>query len=329
MQSILKVRKNRRNNKKVLVLGGAGFIGSNISSYYLKKDWHVTIIDGLLETTGGRIENINKILPQVYFINSKIEDVHGLRNIIESNNLIIDCMAWTSHRSAIVDPLYDIELNVKSHVCFLKAMPDGYHYPIIYLGSRGQYGNPKTKKIVEETPMVPEDVQGIHKLAAEHYFRVFSRLKGFNVASVRFSNCFGVNQPFLGDDIGLIGSFIRDIINNRVVEVYGDNRKRSILYVDDLCKYIYQLGLIDFKGFNAYNLSGRQMSIEDIVRNLIEIIGKGDLVKKKIPDELKAIDIGNAFFNDQKIRHLVGKIPLTESQISLGETVNYFKKNMQ
>ncbi len=313
--------------KKVLIFGGAGFIGSNLARFYVDHKWDVTIVDGLLDKTGGRFENLTNILDSIKFIDKRIENIKNLSELIDNNDLVIDCMAWTSHRAALMDPFYDLELNVKSHIHLLNAVKEGFVKPIIYLGSRGQYGNPAVFEITEDTPMIPEDVQGINKLAAENYFRVYSRLKKLNIVSIRFPNCYGMNQPTSGDDIGLIGSFIRDILDDKEIVIYGNNRKRFILYVKDLCEYVYALGNNPYMGFNPYNISGVELTIEELVQTIVSIIGKGNYIKKDIPHEIKAIDIGTALFNDEKIQKKFS-IQNTNIIASLKETVMYFQRSL-
>ena len=84
-----------------------------------------------------------------------------------------------------------------------------------------------TATITESTAMVPEDVQGIHKAAADHHFRVFAKLKRLNVLSLRFANCYGPNQPRAGEDIGLIGGFIRDALAGKTIVVDCDEPSSS------------------------------------------------------------------------------------------------------
>ena len=214
---------------KVLILGGAGFIGSNIVKHLLKFNKDLTIIDGLLPFTGGSEKNISDYLDNISFIHANIEEVKNIGDLTAKAELIIDCMAWTSHLKAIEDPLFDLKLNAASHLFLIKHLKENQN--IIYLGSSAQYGNPSQHEITEETEMRPEDPQGIHKLTAESYFRIYSKIKKFNVISLRIPNCFGVNQPFIGDDIGLVGGFIRDVFNEKKIEIYGHKRKKNLLYV--------------------------------------------------------------------------------------------------
>ena len=311
---------------KILILGGAGFIGSNLAEKFVNNDYDVTIIDGLLKKTGGRLQNVSNFLNKITFIEKRIEEVHDLSEIISKQDIIIDSMSWTSHLSALKDPFYDLELNVKSHLYFLEEVKKNKIKPgkIIYLGSRGQYGNPNVDVINETTPMIPEDIQGVHKLAAENYYRVYSKLCKLNVVSLRITGCFGQNQPYQREDIGLMGNLIRDAINGKIIEIYGEGRKRNMLYVYDLADVILKVSKKDFSGFNAFNISGCSKLIKDLAEKIVSIVGKGSVLVRKIPAEIEAIDIGNAEISDIKIRDFIKEIKTTKMEISLLNTINYF-----
>lgn len=311
--------------KNILVVGGAGFIGSNIVRQCLFYGASITVIDGLLKNTGGQKSNLKDILSQIEFIGSKVEDVHNLNEIVIHNEVIIDCMGWGTHRLGIKEPRYDLKLNCESHLVLIDNLPQRPDQKVIYLGSRGQYGNPKGAEITETMNMVPVDVQGIHKLAAESYYRIYAQLKGFNVISLRIPNCFGENQPTEGEDIGLIGNFVKEILADNLVGVFGENRKRELVYVKDVAEVICQLCLKEFSGFTAYNLGGHSILIEDLVKLLIKILGKGKYEVKPLPHEIGSIDIGSIKLNDDHLREFIGAIPQTNLNEALTTTIDYFK----
>lgn len=315
-------------DRTILIFGGAGFIGSNIGERFLHEEWRVVVVDGLLKRTGGRKQNIEHLFPQLVFIESTIEDLDDLEELIQRSDIIIDCMAWTAHRWALEDPKYDLELNCRSHLTLLEGLK---HFPqkkVIYLGSRGQYGNPELERIREEIPMIPEDVQGIHKLAAESYFRVYSKLYDFYTISLRIPGCFGRNQPLHGDDLGLLGNFIRDALKNETIEVYGKHRRRSFIYVQDLVEIIYRLANVPFTDFSAYNVAGENVFIHDIARIVVEIVGSGTYVLKEIPHDIQIVDIGSAGLNEEKLHNVIGNYLKTNFIESLTTTIQYFRENI-
>jgi nucleoside-diphosphate-sugar epimerase len=310
---------------RVLVLGGAGFVGSNLARLFQTRGHDVTILDGFLPRTGASRSHVSGLPDGVAIIESPIENVTNLAAIVEDHGLIIDCMAWTQHRMALRDPVFDCACNLESHLHLLTQIPAACPAKFIYLGSRGQYGSPHTATIRECTPMVPEDVQGIHKAAADHHFRVFAKLKRLNVLSLRFANCYGPNQLRAGEDIGLIGGFIRDALGGNRIVVYGSDRRRSVLYVGDLCQIVERIAHTAFTGFSAFNLAGHDISIRELAERVVEIAGRGSVRCEETPDEIKVIDIGQAVFSDATLGELIGEIPRTDLRVALELTIDYFK----
>jgi len=316
---------NQLIHPTVLIAGGAGFIGSRLAKRFHAASYAVTVIDGLLEMTGGRKENLQPIITDIDFIQSNIKEVDNLATLVAKNQVVIDCMSWTSHRLALREPIYDLKLNAESHLHLIHHLQGHPGQKVIYLGSRGQYGNPNTIKITEDTPMIPEDIQGIHKLAAESYYRVYANLHRFNAVSLRITNCFGECQPILVEDIGLIGGFIRDILAGKVIKVFGHGRKRNIIYVEDVADMVFQICQQNLVGFEVYNVGGYEVEIEELVKLIISLIGRGDYTLKELAGEIKIIDSGSARFDSSKLQILLGKINSTDLNTALRNTIEYFK----
>ncbi len=311
----------------VLVAGGAGFIGSHIAEQFALAGHTVTVLDGLVDRTGGRREHIAELPSSVRFVEMHVDRDSSLRGLLEGCDVVVDSMGWTCHRMALADPFYDISLNIEAHVALLAALPKNPALFFLYLGSRGHYGNPDVTQIDEETPLVPEDVQGIDKVAAESYVRLFSKLKGFSATSLRFANCFGPRQPVKGEDIGLVGLFLRDLLQGRKIEIYGTGRNRPLVYARDLAEIVVALtGKHPKGGFHAYNYAGRQIALEVFAEALIKATGTGSYSVCDFPDEIRANDTGNAEFSEAKLRLLLGDLPQTHLDVAIAETVNHFRK---
>jgi UDP-glucose 4-epimerase len=310
---------------KVLILGGAGFLGSRIAKECVARGYKTIIVDGLLERTGGRRSNLKGINSEIEFIPQRIEQVNNLPDLIADSDFTVCAMAWTSHVGAMKDPLYDVELNLLSHVRLLAQATS--NAKLIYLGSRVQFGDIQGP-ISELAPMIPTDVQGVNKTAAESYYRIFSRAKGLVAVSVRLPACFGLNQPVTGDDLGLMGNMIRDLICNKRLIVYGKGRMRSFLYADDCAKIICDLGTSHFSGFSGYNISGTHISIAELANKLIKLIGKGSCEIHEVPHEINAVDSGNAQMDESLLRATLGIQQYTPFDDALSETIDYFKREL-
>ena len=301
------------SDKRALILGGAGFVGSNLAQKFLEGGWKVTVVDGLLARTGGNKENLTKITANINFIGLAIEQINNLETLVAENDLVIDSMGWTCHNLAWANSLYDLKLNLQSHLPLIDVLKKFPGKRVIFLGSK--------------SPPAPADVQGVHKVAAESYFRIYSGLYRFNVVVVRFGNCFGVNQLRKGDDLGLVGSFIGDLLKKKKIKVYGHSRSRQLIYVEDLTSVIWEIAQRNWSGFDSYNLAGQSILIEELAKKLIKILGFGSYEVEKIPPKIAIIDSGNLRIEENKLRGLIGVIPRTNLEIALVATVAYFKQN--
>lgn len=314
---------------RITILGGAGFLGSRIAAAGVAAGHSVTIVDGLLPGTGGRRENLSEIASQVVFHHVQVAEFAELPKVLAGSDAVIDSMGWTCHLLALKDPAYDAQLNLAAHLEWLKRFQPRPGQVVLYLASRGQYGCPVDSNITEETLMAPADIQGIHKLAAEHYFRYYSKALTVPVISLRISNCVGPNQPVSGPDIGLAGGFIRDLMSGKAVEVMGVGRRRPVVFADDIARVALRLIEAEVSGFTAFNAPAHDVEIEELVRALIQKIGCGSYVKQRLAGEVARIDGGNALFDSSKLAGVIGKIELTPLSAALDATVEYFRRRQE
>jgi nucleoside-diphosphate-sugar epimerase len=296
---------------RVLIAGGAGFIGSHIVDEFASHGDLVTVLDGLMPETGGLPGNLSHH-PEIRVMTSRVEACADLVDVLNTVDLTIDCMGWTRHLLALKNPIHDLELNVSSHLTLLNALSLSNCRNIIYLGSRGQYGNATTPIIDEDHPQIPVDVQGIHKAAAESHMRVFSKLHKLNVVSLRFSNTYGERQPMNGSDIGLFGSFLSTILNDQSIELFGRSRMRDFLHAPDLAKVVHRIASMGLTGFQPFNVAGTYLEIESVIQTMIAITGTGRYTMKDFPEEIRMIDVGNAALSDARIRSHIGDYHVTD-----------------
>jgi UDP-glucose 4-epimerase len=310
--------------RTALVLGGAGFIGSHVVEGLVAGGSQVTVIDGLIDGTGGQRDNLQAVASEVRLIATPVEEVGQLADLVRDSDVVVDAMAWTSHLAALDAPEKDLRLNAASHLALVRHLTAQKPSRVVVLGSRGQYGNPGVDRITEDTPMQPEDIQGIHKVAAEGYYRIYARRWGLNVVSLRFPNCFGERQRTVGEDIGLVGGFIRSVLEGAPLSVYG-NRRRAVVYAGDVARVVCRLADASFQGFLPLNMAGTEGSIEDLVRTLIQCAGRGSYRMLPLPAEVAQIDIGSAPVAEERLRDLIGEIPRTDLATALTATIRYFE----
>lgn len=315
--------------RHTLIFGGAGFLGSHLTRRFVAAGDRVTVVDGLLPGTGGSLDHLQDVRNTIHLRTEAIEGIDDLPALVGSAAVVIDAMAWTRHVAALSDPLHDMRLNLAAHLTLLQALRAQPSPLLVYLGSRSQYGRMSSGVIVEDTPMVPQDVQGVHKVAAETHFKNFSSLDSFNVVSLRLPNCFGECQPVSGDDIGLVGGFIRTLCQGSTVKIYGEGRRRSVLYARDVADVVAAVVDRPISGFVPLNVAGHDVDIGELAARLQSLVRSGTVSVEEMPPHIKAIDIGDAAVSDARLKALVGEPPRTDLAAALEATVAYFKERLQ
>jgi nucleoside-diphosphate-sugar epimerase len=145
------------------------------------------------------------------------------------------------------------------------------------------------------------------------------------VISLRIPNCFGPHQPFDGEDVGLVGNFIRDLLGHKTIDLFRGNRWRTILYVKDLAQVVFRLSQKPSRGFRPFVLAGIRIRIEQLVKTLIRTMGIGSYTIKAMPKKIKAIEMGNAVVDDSELKVFIGGIQTTDLVTGLKQTINYFR----
>lgn len=307
------------------MLGGAGFLGSQIALCFLANGWEVGIVDGLVQGTGGNPDNCISFRHQLAFERFDcIEDIEDLSSLLKWSDLVVDAMAFTGHLLGLQRPQLDVQSNLVNHIHLIEALRQHPGKRVIYLGSRSQYGRVDSAHVQETSPCIPLDAQGINKLAAEHFFRIYSLNSGFHAISLRLTNCFGPSQRTTGE-VGLVGSFILDAIEDKVIEIYGNaQRTKNLLYGNDAAKIVHMVANKSWEGFHVFNVGGVEVALDVLLETIFRAVSKGSFVVKPFPAMVKNIDVGEGTFVDDKIKGFIGNYSTTALPESISATAQYF-----
>lgn len=316
--------------QSILVLGGAGFIGSHIARLFLEKGSRVGIVDGLVDGTGGHPRNLAGFADQLEFaIFSRLEALPDLKARVAWADCIVDAIAFTGHLIGFEKPRVDLDSNLLCHLSLIETLKGLPRKRVIYLGTRSQYGAVPAPLITEESLCLPVDPQGINKLAAEHFFRIYSRAHGFDAVSLRLTNCYGPGQRVHGER-GLVGGFIQDALDEKPIEIFGSaDRTKNLLFGEDAARLVVQLAQKPWTGFDVFNVGGTEVSINDLLTTIFEAAGKGTFTVKPFPEHVKRIDVGEARFSGEKLQRFLGTHEHTPLKTAIPRTVDYFKQNQE
>lgn len=298
---------------RVVVCGGAGFIGARVCAAFAAAGSAVTAVDGLVQGTGGSRSQLDGIPANLH-----VADVADAADLLRNTDLIVDAMGWTAHLAGTRDPLRDLELNLTSHLRVIIALRERGGR-VVYLGSRHEYGR-AAGSIDETTPLEPIDVQSVHKTAADHHYRVAAAAGYLDVLSVRFGNVFGEGQP-MGADAGLIGTLMEAMLAGEQVPVYGVSRRRSCTYAPDLAGTIVALCGAEWSGYLPVNVPGLDLSVGELAERVRNAVGRGAWEERPMPPELATYEVGEPTFASRRLPSLVAERTLTPFDEALRRTV--------
>lgn len=253
---------------KVIVTGGAGFVGSHVVDLLIKNGYEVVVIDNL---SHGKIDNINK---KAKFYKMDIRD-REIDNIFDSEkpDYVIHEAAQMNVSRSLEDPLGDAEINIMGSINLLESCKKHNVKKIVYPSSAAVFGEPKYLPIDEEHPLNMVSNYGISKHTVEHYLDVYNKLFNLKYVSLRCSNVYGPRQDTEGEG-GVIATFCNNVLKDEDIFIFGDgNQVRDFIYVEDVAKATVLCMENDLTGI--FNIcSNLKITINDIVSIIERIADK-------------------------------------------------------
>lgn len=313
--------------RKVLILGGLGFIGSNLAIRCAQLGADVTLVDSMLPQYGGNLANIEPVRDQVRINYSDIRDKFSLDYLVRDADVIYSVAGQTSHIESMTDPLTDLDINCRSQLSILESCRA--HNPnvtIVYASTRQLYGRPKYLPVDENHPIEPADVNGINKLAAEMYYTLYSQVHGMRCVSLRLTNTYGPRQQLRGNKQGFVGIFLRLAIRGEKIKIFGTGaQRRDFNYIDDVVDAFLLAADNESMSGNVYNLGANEhYSLSEFV-NLLAGNCEFEQEIVPFPPGHEAIDIGDYYADFSRFREVSGWEPKVELVEGLGRTVAFFK----
>ena len=222
--------------KKVLITGGLGFIGSNLARRLVHDGAKVTVVDSLIPEYGGNPRNLHDIKDQVAINLSDVRDPFSMNQLVQGQDYLFNLAGQTSHLDSMENPFTDLDINAKAQLCILEACR--MHNPeirIVFASTRQIYGKPQYLPVDEKHPCHPVDVNGVNKMAGEWYHIVYNDAYGISASVLRLTNTYGPRMRIKDARQTFLGIWIRNLLEGKPINVYGDGRqRRDYNYVDDV-----------------------------------------------------------------------------------------------
>jgi len=322
--------QNYYRDKKILVAGGLGFIGSNLVIRLIGLGARVTIIDSLVSHSGGNRFNIHDVADQVTVKIADVRDKDAICGLVQKNEIMFNLVGQVSHIDSMVDPAADLEINTQSQIAILQACRKyNQEIKVVYASTRQVYGKPEYLPVDEQHPLHPVDANGINKMAGEWYHRLYHSTYGIRTAILRLTNTYGPRQLLKHNRQGFMGWFMRQAVTGGEIELFGTGEQlRDLNYVEDVIDAMLLVGQKDVGDGKIYNLGHPEpVSLLAIAKMMQEISGKGSCQAVPFPEERKRIDIGDYYSTFAKFNRDTDWQPHTTLQDGLTKTIEFFTIN--
>lgn len=311
--------------KKILLLGGLGFIGKNLYIGLCSQGYNVDIVSDIPLDANDVFINY---LKQDDLIIGNICDKNYLENIVSCYSAIY-CLAGLSGAvDSLNRPFFDNEVNCIGHLNILEACKE--HNPkamLIFPSSRLVYGKPLYLPVDEKHKLNPESFYAIHKMTAEQYYMLYHRLYGIKSIVLRISNLYGAFQQPNQCGYGILNWFIRQALRGKKINVFGDGtQRRDYLYIGDLVNlFIMLLDQPNVFG-DIYNVgSGCPVSLHKGLDTIRDLIPKTSWVFTPWRLKDKAIETGDYISNIDKIIRKTAWSPVTDFYQGMERTVRQYR----
>lgn len=318
------------NNKRVLVTGGLGFIGSNLARKLVSLGARVTLVDSLIPSYGGNLFNIEDIRGQVTCNISDVRDPYAMAYILQGQDFLFNLAGQTSHLDSMTDPQTDLDINASAQLSILEACRK-YNpgIKLVFASTRQLYGKPDYLPVDELHPVRPVDVNGINKLAGEWYHLLYNNVYGIRACALRLTNTYGPSMRVKDARQTFLGIWVRLMIEGKPIQVFGDGKQlRDFNYVDDCVDALLLAGASDVANGKVYNLGSKEViGLKDLAEMMVNLGYGGSYKLVPFPSERKAIDIGDYYSDFTKLSSELGWEPKIGLQEGLQRTIEFYKEN--
>jgi len=306
---------------KILVTGGAGFIGSHIVEALLKKGYSVRVLDNL--STGKR-ENLSRVMDEIDFVKGDITNIDTVQKVCEDIEGIIHLAAISSVPESIKNPEKVKSINVDGTLNILEVAKKFNIKRVVYSSSASVYGD-NEEKLNERTKLNPLSPYACSKLQSEKYMELFSK-KSVETICLRYFNVYGPKQNPLSNYSGVITIFINKMLKGEAPIIYGDgSNTRDFVFVEDIVNAnILALEKKDYN-FKIYNIaSGKSISLKNLTQLLNKLLEEN---LQPIYAEKRLGDILNSSSDISLAQNELGWKPKVSFEEGLKKTLKYFLKN--
>lgn len=321
--------ESKIKNKKVLITGGLGMIGSTIANKLVKYGANVTVVDSMIKPYGANFFNIKEVESQIKINISDIRDKESIKILVEDKDVVINLAGQVSHNDSLQNPYLDTDINYLGHLNVLEALKNyNPEAKVLYSGSRLQFGKIISNPVAEEHPLNPLTPYAVNKTAAENLYLYYNRVFNISVVLFRIANPYGPRCQMQHSKYAIINWFIRNAMEDKNITIFGDGTQiRDYIFIDDLADAFILAAFTDNVRSEIFNIgSGIGSTFKEMVESVVNLAGKGRVVYQPWPQDYLNVETGDYITDITKITTMLNwkpKIDLTEG---IQKTIEYYQK---
>ncbi|MFN0118614.1 MAG: NAD-dependent epimerase/dehydratase family protein [Elusimicrobiota bacterium] len=302
---------------RILVTGGAGFIGSHVVDAYINAGHKVIIVD---DGSTGNFKQINK---KAIFYNCDIRNKAKLAQLFSKYkfNVVNHHAAQIDVRKSVLNPLHDADINIIGLLNLLDVAVKNKVEKFIFSSSGGTIYGETPKPALETSPEIPLSPYGVAKLSSEKYIQAFSALFNIKYTIFRYSNVYGPRQNPHGE-AGVVAIFSSRLLKNEPLKIFGSgNQTRDFVYVGDVAR----ANLLALRKGNNQIINigiGKKVSVNELFNLMAEIIG---YQQKPVHAKARLGELQDSVLNYNKAKRVLGWKPKYQIKEGLAETILFFE----
>lgn len=317
--------------KRILITGGLGFLGSNLAHKLVSFGAKVSIIDNLDPLYGGNEFNLQSIRDKVKVVIGDVRDESLLTPLLMDCDIVFHFAAQVSYIDSLNMPFTDLDLNARTTLSILEIIRK-HNLPakVVFSSSRMVIGKSNDILVDESVQTNPLTLYAIHKLTSEKYLLMYHADFGIPVIIFRITNPYGIRQQVKHSKYSLVGWFIRMAMENKTITVFGDGKQlRDYIYVEDIIEaFLLSTANPDSAG-EVINLgSGYSSEFGGMVKDIVRIVGTGGIKYVDWPENYERVETGNFQVDISKLKSLTGWAPSFTLEQGIRLTYEYYKSNL-
>jgi nucleoside-diphosphate-sugar epimerase len=322
--------EDRIANKRILITGGLGMIGSTIARKLVHDRAQVTLVDSCIEPYGANLFNVQDIRDSITINISDIRDKESMKVLVRDQDLIFNLAGQVSHNDSLDDPYLDADINYIGHLnvleCIRRYNPGAV---VLHAGSRLQFGRIRSNPVDEDHPLLPRTPYALNKTAAENTYLFYHEVHGIRTVAFRIANPYGPRSQMRHSKYSMINWFIRQAMEGKTITIFGDEKQvRDYIFVDDLADAFIHAAITPRCHGKVYNVgSGVGTGFREMAEAVVAAVGSGSLEFVPWPRTYINVETGNYVTNIGKILSDTAWSPSTNLVEGIRATFEYYRQH--